>query len=401
MLILTAFRNLFRNVRRSLAIILTISLGTGALYCFDGFNEGIMNQYRDNTIHSQYGHGQINEIGYREQVYEKPWDHWIENSEEVENYLKKLKGIDYVFPRVTFFALLTNGNRTISGMGQGVSTEEEAEFFYTLNIEEGEMLIDQPDGILLGKGLAHSLDLHPGNNITILANTIDGTINGIDLNVTGIFHTGSQEFDNRVFRIPLGVAKELLDTEKVENIALGLNSLDDWGGIKEEVEQQFSNLEATPFSILDRVYYQHSVDWLNAQFSVIQVIILTIVLLGILNSISTAILERKQEIGNLRANGESRLDIMKLLIAEGFTLGLIGSILGILLSLLLNMTILKHGILMPPAPGLTLQFHVPIELQQKTAIFSCLLGLMTALFATIVAGIRMVKIPIGEALRAI
>ncbi|MFN8370432.1 MAG: FtsX-like permease family protein [Bacteriovoracaceae bacterium] len=65
---------------------------------------------------------------------------------------------------------------------------------------------------------------------------------------------------------------------------------------------------------------------LEAQFNSIRLIILIIVILSILNSISTSILERKQELGNLRANGESVTDIMTLLISEGLVIGLIGSL---------------------------------------------------------------------------
>ena len=66
-----AFRNLTRNFRRTLAMVVTIGIGTGALLVFKGFNVGIMNQYRDNTIHARYGHGQINMKGYHNSVYEK------------------------------------------------------------------------------------------------------------------------------------------------------------------------------------------------------------------------------------------------------------------------------------------------------------------------------------------
>lgn len=401
MQLITAFRNLFRNIRRSTAILLTIALGIAALFSFDGFNIGIMNQYRDNTIHARYGDGQINEAGYRNQVYQKPWEHWIANWKELESFLKNQPTVQHVFPRVTFYALLTNGKQTISGLGQGIDGNEESKFFNALNIEQGVTLRNEPDGILLGIGLARALNVNPGDVVTVLGNTINGTINGLDLIVTGIFHTGSQDFDNSVFRIPLKSAMELLDTDKVESVALGLRHLDDWNETQKVVENKFPQLEATPFSVLDKVYYQHSVDWLKSQFYVIQIIILTIVLLGIFNSVSTSILERKSEIGNLRANGESIFDVVKLLLYEGLALGIIGSLLGILIALFINYTLLKNGILMPPAPGLTRQFHVMIELQPATALFDALLGILTAFFATLFVGIRVARTPIGQALKSV
>lgn len=401
MLFLIAFRNLFRNVRRTLAVVLTVAFGVGALFCFDGFNTGILNQYRDNTIHARYGHGQINMRGYRERVYEKPWEHWITNWEDLRNFLLKQPGVEYVFPRVSFFALLTNGNITVSGLGQGINAPDEARFFNTLNIVSGEVLTHQEDGVMLGSGLARTLDVQPGDRVTVLANTIYGTINGIDLIVTGIFHTGTQEFDDRIFRLPLKQVFTLLDTDRVESVSLGLKNLEDWTPVAKAVETEFPTMEATPFAVLDEVYYQHSVDWLHAQFRVIQIIILTIVLLGIFNSVSTSILERKQEIGNLRANGESVADIMKLLACEGALLGFIGSLVGLIISITINFTFLRNGILMPPAPGLTRQYHVFIELQPDTAMFTFLLGIVTALVATLIAGLRVARLPIGDALRSV
>jgi putative ABC transport system permease protein len=397
---LMAIRNLFRNVRRTLAVVFTVAFGVGALFCFDGFNNGILNQYRDNTIHARYGHGQINTVNYRQKVFEKPWEHWITNWPELKTFLEKQPGVQFVFPRVSFFALLTNGNITVSGLGQGIEASTESRFFNTLNVVSGKVLTEEADGIMLGSGLARSLDVSPGDLITVLANTIYGTINGADLMVAGIFHTGTQEFDDRIFRLPLKQALTLLDTDRIESVSLGLRNLEDWNPAAIAVQQNFPEMEATPFEVLDEVYYQHSVDWLHAQFQVIRVIILFIVLLGIFNSVSTSILERKQEIGNLRANGESVGDVMGLLCCEGGVLGIIGGLAGLAISLLINFTILRNGILMPPAPGLTRQYHVFIELQFETAVLTFLMGVATALLATVVAGFRVARMPIGDALRS-
>lgn len=401
MLFLVALRNLFRNKRRTLTVLITVALGTGSLFIFHGFNNGIMNQYRANTIHSRFGYGQVNLKGYRDKVYEKPWEHWMEDWDRLRPALSGLPGVVQLFPRVEFFALLSNGQVTVSGRGQGIDAHEEAGFFNTLNVEQGQMLSDQPDGIMLGLGLARALDVHPGDRVTVLANTVNGSMNGLDLTVAGIFHTGSKEFDDMVFRIPLAQAQMLLDTKRVESVSLGMSSVEDWDGFAKAVSERLPQLEATSFAKLDEVYYQHSVDWLNSQFGVIQLIILTIVVLGIFNTVSTGILERKQEIGNLRANGESFRDVMSLLGWEGIALGVLGAALGILLAFVLTSTLLRNGILMPPAPGLTRQYHVKIELQWMMAVKTFFMGTVCAMLGTIVAGMRVARMPIGEALRSV
>jgi putative ABC transport system permease protein len=401
LLILIAFRNLFRNFRRTISIILTLALGVGALFCFDAFIKGVLSQYRESTIHSHYGHGQLNEKAYRETFYETPSDHWIANSDELESFLKKETGVEYVFPRIGFSSFLSNGKTNVSAMGQGVDGVSESKFFTGLNIEKGKALTDQPDGIVLGIGLAKALNVNPGDAITVIANDVKGVANKISLRVTGIFHTGSKDFDDKMFRIQISQAKKLLKTTLVESLALGLKSHHDWTQVTANTLRAFPHLEATSFAVLDAIYYQHSVNWLTSQFRTVQLIIITIVLLGIFNTISTIVLERRQEIGNLRANGESTFDIMKLLLSEGLILGFFGSLAGILISVSFNLTILQNGITMPPGPGLTRDFVTHLEMQPEMAVSTLIMGMTAAIIATFFSGLKVAKMPIGEALRSV
>jgi putative ABC transport system permease protein len=399
MLIKIAFLNLLRNYRRSLVGLLTVGFGVTALFLFDGFNKGVMRQYKDNTIHAKYGHGQINTKGYREQIFEKPWEHWIENPEVLMQELAKVPGVSHVFPRIDFPAMLQAGELNVAGRGLAVDGHAEADFFNTMNVIEGQTLRDEPNGIILGQGLARALAVKPGDRVTLLTNTIHGSLNGADFILVGIFQTGLKELDDSHFRVQRSAAGPLLDTDRVESIALGLHHDQDWPEVAQIIRDRHPELDLTSFAELDKVYYQHAVDWLGQQFVVIQWIIILIVALGIGNTMAFTVLERTTEIGHLRANGESARDVLMLLLWEGTLIGLIGSILGILLGWLLNMTLLKEGILMPPAPGLTRQFYVKIELQPMMLVVSCLLGTLTAAVATGLAASGRVRMPIAAALR--
>ncbi len=400
MLTLAAIRNLMRNPRRTLAILLTVAIGTGSLFLFHGFNAGIMNQYRANSIHAFYGYGQVNRADYREKVYEKPWEHWMQNWPDLKRRLLGIPGVTQVFPRINFFGLLSNGNITVSGRGLGVDGAEEEKFFSTINVVQGKMLSNESDGILMGVGLARSLDLKVGDKVSVLSNTIRGTLNGAEFTVVGLYHTGMKDVDDGTFRVQIGQAQTLLDTERVEIASLGLDGNEDWSKVDTSIKGEFPGIEATEFAVLDKVYYQNSVDWLNAQFNVVQFIMLAIVVLGIFNTVSTAVLERKQEIGNLRANGESAKEILALLTIEGLTLGILGALLGIIGGYIIVFLIIPNGILMPAAPGLTRQFYVKVELQTVRILLSFVLGFFCAVVASFLAGLRIAKMPIGEALRS-
>jgi putative ABC transport system permease protein len=400
MILKLAVRNLLRNPRRTTAILLTVAMGSTSLFIFHGFNKSLMDNYRENTLRSRYGNGQINTAGYRDRTYEKPWEHWMTDPKPVEERLRKIPGVDYVFPRVKIFALLTNGKINVAGSGEGIDAVQEAKFFTTLNFEEGKNIQDEPDGIIIGKGLAHSLDAKVGTRITVLTSTVNGSMNGGDFTVTGIFHTGNADFDNSVFRIPLKQAQTLLDTDRIESIALGFGPNLEFPEVAKVIQTEFKDLEATPFEVLDKIFYQNSVDWLSSQFNIIQTIILSIVILGIFNTVSSGILERKQEIGNLRANGESSKDVLTLLLAEGAIMGVFGAALGLVLALLVNKIIIGDGIVMPPAPGITRTFTVPLFFTAKAGLKSFGWAALTATIGTFLAAIKAVRLSIAEALRS-
>ncbi len=398
-MLILCFRNLLRNVRRTVAILLTVALGTGALFSFQGFIKGALNNYKESTIHSHYGNGQVNTRGYRETVHEKPWEYWITNGAEVCSFLSNNPAVQHVFPRVSIHGMLIHGDASITGQGQGIDAVEEAKFFDHLNIEEGELLTNEPHGILLGRGLARALDAHPGDKITLYTKATSGSIAKGKFIVTGIFHTGSAEFDNRVFRLQLDEAQRLLKTDDIESISIGLADHSSWPEITSSMAKTFPDLETSSFSELDKIYYQNSVDWLETQFYIVQIIILSIVLLGIFNTVSTAILERKQEIGNLRANGDSVSDIMKLILCEGAILGLIGSLIGVGLTELISEGFLHQKILMPAGPGSTRQFFLSFGFTTMMAAKTIALSALSAIAASFLAGIRVAKMPIAKALR--
>lgn len=400
MLLRLAFRNLFRNVRRTIAVLMTIGLGAGALFCFQGFIHGVLSDYKDSTIHSRYGNGQINTKGYRDMVHKEPWTQWVGNGEELERFLLQQKGVDYVFPRLSLNAMLVKGKTSMSGHGLGIRAEKEAEFFNNLRIEDGVSLSNQENGIMLGKGLAKSLNVNPGDQVSIYTKAINGRIKKSKLTVTGIFSTGNMEFDNRVFRVQLEKAQDLLATKAVETLSLGLRDHENWDLVAKSIESAFPQLEATSFDELDKVYYQNSVDWLKAQFHVVQAIILSIVLLGIFNTISASILERKQEIGNLRANGESRFDIIKLILAEAAFLGALGSMLGLAFTYVISKGFFENGILMPPGPGSTRAFYLIFSFTWTMAISTMAMSVISAIIASFLAGLKVAKMPIAKALRS-
>ncbi len=392
-----SWRNLFRNPRRTLASLITVGLGAAGLLIYQGFNTGIMNQYRENTIHGHYGYGQVFPKGYHGKVLEKPWEAWITNWTEVEKQLKSVSAINEVFPRVTFYSFLVKGGVTLGGKGDGIIPERENKFFNQLNFIAGGD-IQGDDEVILGKGLAESLDAKVGETITLLSQTINGQLNGVDAKVAGVFHIGIKKVDDTYFRLNLKAAQGLLNTDRIESFSLDTKGVEYWDEVAQGIVEKNPNLEPIRFEILDKVYYQNSVDFLAAQFAFIRSIILLIVALGIFNTIAVGLLERGGEVGALRANGESRSRLFKIFMFESAFVGVLGGMLGVVIAFIM-WGMLSKGIPMPPGPGITRQYLIFLEIKPSHLIQALLLPAIAAVVSSLWPIYKLLRKSIPELLR--
>ena len=398
MILKLAWRNLYRNSRRTLASLVTIAIGTAGLLIYQSFQNGMMNQYREGLIRVRYAHGQVFAKGYYNNVMEKPWTKWISNHETLEKKLIRIDGIIQTFPRIRFSSFLQKGGITLSAYGAGVVSKKENLFFTNKNFEHGSDIKNDND-IILGIGLAKGLNAKVGDTITILSKTVDDQFKKTDVVVSGIFHTGVKEFDDRAFRVNLFIAKKLLNTDAVELIALQTTGVKAWQNIASQISQVIKNIEAIPFEELDSAYYKNAVDFLNSQFNFVRIIILLIVALGIFNIISSGLMERKGEVGSLRANGERRRRLFTILVAENTLLGLIGGIIGCIVSVLINALFLKEGIPIPPAPGMTRSFDVLLEMESSHYTQALILPIATTILASTYPILNLINKNIPELLK--
>ena len=394
-----AWRNLYRNSRRTIASLVTIAIGAAGLLIYQGFQNGMMNQYREGLIRVRYSHGQVFSKGYYNTVLEKPWTKWIFNHEALEKKLIEIDGIIQTFPRVRFYSFLQKGGINLSGYGEGVISKRENLFFTDMNFEYGNDIRNNND-IILGTGLAKGLNAKVGETITVLVRTVGNQFNKADVVVSGIFHTGVKEFDDKAFRINLHIAKQLLNTDAVELIALQTKGVEVWKEISAKIDQNINNVEAIPFKELDSAYYKNAVAFLNSQFHFIRIIILLIVALGIFNIISNGLMERKGEVGSLRANGEPRKRLFFILIMESTFLGLVGGIVGCIFSVLIHLLFLQKGIPIPPAPGMTRSFNVLLEMESSHYIQALILPTITTILASAYPILNLINKNIPELLKS-
>ena len=189
-----ALRYIFRQKVRSGLILSTIIFGVASLMFSGGFIEDIFVQLREATIHSQLGHIQVYKAGYSTVGRRDPYQYLIADSGKIGRELEQVPQVKEVMVRLNFSGLANNGRADLPIIGEGIEPDKEGRLGSALTVLEGRRLTDGDTyGIVLGQGVAQSLQLAPGGLVTLLATTPDGALNSLEFEVTGVFQSVSRD----------------------------------------------------------------------------------------------------------------------------------------------------------------------------------------------------------------
>lgn len=371
-----AFRNILRHRRRSLMTLLAIMTGVIGIVIFGGFVEANYSGLRESVIRSQYGHVQLYAPGYLQNHRKDPASHRLSPA-QVDDYLQLLEADERVLVttrRLEFTGLLGNAGTSQAAMIRGVDPDSESMINSALTILEGnELTSDDEAGVLLGEGLAQSLDARVGDELTLLAANDDGVMNAVDVKISGIFRSFAKEYDDRAMMMNIQRAQELLGIEAIDQLVVLLNYTRELPAFMMDLQAaaQQRNLPLE-FQTWDQMasFYHKVVDLYDGLFVFINIVIIAIVLLSITNTTMVTVMERTQEIGTIRALGTRRFSVTRQFLIECGLLAFISALAGVLVGIGLSLYITSLEIMMPAPPGSSQGFPLRIELVPETWLFS-------------------------------
>ena len=400
-MLLLAFRSIFRHKVRTGLTLAAIIFGVAGLILSGGFVEDIFLQLQEKTIHSQLGHMQVYHAGYYKYGRRDPYRYMIDDPEQLKEAVADIPHISDVLLRVNFSGLANNGRADLPIIGEGVQPDKEARLGSALTITAGRQLASSDTyGMLVGQGVAQALQLEPGDYVTLLVTTTDGAMNSLEFEVVGLFRTFARDYDNRAVRIPLAAAQNLVDTQGIHSLVLSLDATDSTDSVAGEVAKRLSSKDyevKTWYELAD--FYSKTVDLYRVQFGVLQFIVLLLVILSVANSVNMAIYERIGEFGTLMALGDRRADIFWQVIKENSVLGLVGSVVGVAISLLSVWVISGVGIEMPPPPNSDIGYTAYIRLVPGVIAMAFGTGIFATILAAVLPAYKVSRVPVAEALR--
>lgn len=397
-----ACRNLLRNRRRTIVAILTVAGGITAYLQAGGFIAWNLLQMREATIHSQLGHLQIVRPGYFEKGIADPYSYLLPPAPSWQKKAGEIPGTLTLTPRLAFSGLVSRGDATVAFLGEGVDPQGERPVSSRIGILTGNDLARTDEkAVLLGEGLAASLDVKAGDTVVLLVTAANGSPNAVEVKVAGIFGTSSKDFDDHALRLPIAVARKLMRVDGATSWVFLLDSTEktDQGAQSLKSILPTTEFEVVPWTELAD-FYNKTVVLFSKQVNVVKFIIGLIIVLTISNTQMMSVMERTTEIGTSLAIGLKRSAILRLFIIEGGLIGILGGALGVALGYSLAVGISAVGIPMPPAPGMAHGYLSEILVTPSLAANALTLAFITTLLASIAPSWKASRLCIVDALRS-
>jgi ABC-type lipoprotein release transport system permease subunit len=323
-----AWRNVWRNRRRTAITVSSIGAGLAALF----FGQSLVTTIQYQLIEKATGVyvGQLQVVGRGVDDYKFP-NIWIEDPASVERAIEAVPGVAAFESRIVATGLASSKTESAGILVLGVEPEREREVM-TMHtyLAEGKFLGDEEDGIYLGKKMAAQLGVGLGGEVVIMSSAVDGSMGAELFTVVGIFDSGSHTFDASIAYVRIEAVQRLLSVyDEVNNFVLKLEDQTRMREVQAALTKAIGRdeLEVVTWEEVDPELVGIR-DYQDALLSIILVVIFLIVALGILNTLLMAMFERIREFGVLMAVGARPSTIRLLVLAESMFLGGLGALLG-------------------------------------------------------------------------
>jgi len=342
-LIIIAIRNLFRNKRRTLLTSSLISFGVIIVVVFGGLAISFKSQMVGVLTNTAMGDLQIHAKGYVESIDNQPLNLTLSGMElaKVETMLKEMPEVAAYSPRIKFGAMISNyaqtSNIRLSAVYPEMENRTVPEFIKRIrgDIPNPENFL-KPGEILVPENLMKGLSLKTGDEIVLVATNKEGSVNAITLLIAAVTENvfGPSGKDGYI-HIQDGQALLRMDQPEIVEIAIHLQRFDQLNNVFVQLKKKFAVPQASievhtweqlsPFASIARI-----VDLLVI---VVKFILISIVIVSILNIMTMSVYERISEIGTIAAIGTPPRRILSLFLIEGFAMGLLSTVAGIVIGL--------------------------------------------------------------------
>lgn len=397
-----AFRNIFRQKRRTILTVLTMIVALTLAAVSIGWSGGTYSHIIDTFTRDRIGHIQIHRKGYLDEpsLYKT-----IDDYKPVMSSIEDLRYVQAWAPRLYSAGLASVGDKSTGIQIIGMEPElEDAATSFRRKIVSGNTLEKEPSHeAVVGKGLADILKAHTGSEIVIISQGADGSIANDLYTIAGIVESGDDTNDRTACYLHIRDAQTLLALEnRIHEVVIMLSDISKVRSVVNTIKTvlQDRELEVTPWQEVARSFYQAMQADRQGMWIMIFVIML-IVAVEVLNTVLMSVLERTREYGLLKAIGTSPYQVFRLVVYESFIIAMVGVIVGSGLGIIANHLLSVYGItLSKPFTYGGMEFRqMHSEVSAQSLYIPAITVILSATLVSVLPAIRAARTASAKAMR--
>ncbi|MCB0595290.1 MAG: ABC transporter permease [Lewinellaceae bacterium] len=331
MIPLLAWRNLWRNRRRTFITVASILFAIVFANTMDALLVGINKQMTDSMVGIYSGHLQIQQQDFWE---DKSLHNTFIPSEKATRFLDAMPEVKGYTNRLESVALASAENLTKGVLVVGIEPEKEKRITgLEEKIQAGSYFHGNPGDAIIGKGLAEYLDIQLGDTLVMIGEGYHGASAAGKYHICGILRMGSPDLDNNLVFLSLPDAQSFFAAyERATSMPVFLKGNE----FQQEAAQKLSTVLAEglvtqPWQKMMPMVTQ-SLGLVDAMRIIVLVMLYFLISFGILGTIIMMANERLKEFKVLLAVGMQKSKMAGMLLLESVLIALMGAALGFLVS---------------------------------------------------------------------
>ena len=340
-----AWRNLFRNIRRTVLTCLLIASSLLTIIVMDGVMLGMIDVMISGLTHTLEGEAQINSKGFRDD-FEPSLR--LSNYQEIQSKLMHDPVVQGASARIIVGAMVASTHNNAGAIVYGIeaSTEENVSKIADA-VYAGSFLSGKEREIMLGRPMAELLEVELGDRLVLTSSTVDSKEIVQELfRLSGLFEFGPETLDENLIFINLTKAQSLFELPgAAHQIAIRFKQPEVANDPGLDLYKSFNDdsTEANGWLVLQPTMGA-MLEMTGYTTFIIGGILFLLASLGIINSMFMSIYERIYEFGVLKSVGTRPANIIKLILTEAFFLALISCFFGLILGYFISVYFSTTGI---------------------------------------------------------
>jgi len=325
-----AWRNIYRNKKRSLITITSIFGALFLIILMRALQFGFYDKLIETVVESYAGYVEIHADGF--------WDNQnLDNSMEVDqsliNDIKSVEGVENIVQRLQTFSLISMGEKTKGGVINGINISEEQKITdWSKKMVSGSFDIGD-DEIIIGKGIAEYFDIKEDDTLILYGQGYRGMMAAGKYPVKGIIDLKNPDLNKLGIFMTIESARNYVSSEEISTHII----IDKEKYYKEEnIVVDLSNVLSKDYEIMSwketLPEIEQTITADSAGGVIMAFILYIIVVFGMFGTVLMMTEERKYEFGVLISIGMSRIRLFGIVLIETVILSMIGVILAILIT---------------------------------------------------------------------